>query len=102
MSIFFVNICPFLAKKDQRRKKLKKLYDTGYHKIKENLDIVKIMKDLSNIKIVMEHSLMTNEIKSALQHQKENVIFIDSEDEFKPGDEENEESVSSFSSSRDL
>ena len=39
------------------------------------------MKDLSNIKIVLEHSLMTDKITKALQHQKENIIFIDSQEE---------------------
>ena len=62
VSIFFINICPCLARKgtNKKRYKLKKLYDIGYHKIKENLDIVKIMRDLSNIKIVLENSLMTD------------------------------------------
>ena len=61
VSIFFINMCPCLAKKGNKKsQKLKKLYDIGYEKVKENLDIVKIMKDLSNIKIVLENSLMTD------------------------------------------
>ena len=79
VSIFFINVCPCLAKKsNKKRYKLKKLYDIGYKKIKENLDIVKIMRDLSNIKIVMEHSLMNDEITQALRYQNENMIFLDS------------------------
>ena len=60
VSIFFINCCPFLFRNDNlKHKKLKKLYDIGYEKIKENLDILKIMKDLTNFKIVLEHSIMT-------------------------------------------
>ncbi len=63
------------------------------------------MKDFSDIKIVLESSLMTDKIKKALQHQKENIIFIDSEEEAeKPASEVDYEtsSKSSISNSSSL
>jgi hypothetical protein len=59
-------MCPCVVREKSKSFKLKKLYDTGYEKIKGGLDILKIMKDLADFKIVLESSIMTDQIKKAL------------------------------------
>ena len=66
--MFFIKMFPCLAQSKSKSEKLLRLYDKGYEKIKEGLDILNIMKDLANIKIVLENSLMTDQIKHALTY----------------------------------
>ena len=47
----------------KKHEKLKKLYEKGSEKIKTELNIVKIVKDLRNLKILIKNSLMDPQIK---------------------------------------
>ena len=66
ISLFLIKMFPCLIRSKSKSLKLKRLYDTGYEKIKEGLDILRIMKDLADIKIVLENSIMTDRVKNAL------------------------------------
>ena len=39
--------------------------------------MVKIVKDLKQIKILMSHSMMSPEVKQSLQHSEKNIIDLD-------------------------
>ena len=44
-----------------KRKKLEKLYDATNERFEYETDIVKIMKDLRNVKVLLKNSLMNEE-----------------------------------------
>ena len=41
------------------------------------MDIIKIVKELRDLKIIIQHSLMNPEIKFQIQHLEENLINLD-------------------------
>ena len=47
----------------KQEKKFKRLYEIGAERIESELNLVKIMKDLRNIKILMKNSLMSKRVK---------------------------------------
>jgi hypothetical protein len=54
-----------------------KLLNEGRKRIEKELDIVKIMKSLRDIKLLMKNSLMTQEIKYQVAHSEKNFIDIE-------------------------
>lgn len=65
----------------KRREKFLKLYNKGQDRIDAELDIVKIMKNLRNIKILMRNSFMDDEIKYQITHARKNLLNIDTSSE---------------------
>ena len=72
----------------KKRDKFIKLYDKGQDRIDTELDIVKMMKSLRNMKILMRNSFMDEEVKYQITHAKKNLINIDtsSDDHGEDGD----------------
>ena len=60
-----------------KKKKLVRLLNEGRKRIEKELDIVKILKSLRDIKISMKNSLMTPEIKYQISHCEKNFIDIE-------------------------
>ena len=60
-----------------KKKKLLRLLNEGRKRIEKELDIVKILKSLRDIKILMKNSLMTPEIKYQIAHCEKNFIDIE-------------------------
>jgi hypothetical protein len=60
-----------------KKKKLLKLLREGRKRIEKELDIVKIMKSLRDIKLLMKNSLMTPDIKFQVAHCEKNFIDIE-------------------------
>ena len=54
-----------------------KLYDRGKNRIEGELDIVKIIKSIRNMKILMKNSFMNEEVIHQIYHSKKNLINID-------------------------
>ena len=76
-----------------KKKKLEKLVDLGTNKIEEELNVVKIMNDLRNLKIMLKHSIMTKELKKKIKLTGKNIIDLDtsSDDSSKHDSEQNDE-----------
>ena len=61
----------------RKRDKFLKLYEKGQDRIDSELDIVKIMRSLRNLKILMRHSFMDEEVKYQISHARKNLLNID-------------------------
>ena len=62
-----------------------KLYERGQDRIESELNIVKIMKSMRDMKILMKNSLMDNQIRYQIKHSEKNILNLDStssEEEF--------------------
>ena len=55
--------CDCFDKIWSKRKKLTKLYEKGQDKLETQLNILKIIKSLRNLKILMNNSMMTVKVK---------------------------------------
>lgn len=61
-----------------KKAKLEKLVEIGSEKIEGELDVIKIMNDLRNLKILLKYSIMTKEVKQKIKFTGKNVIDLDS------------------------
>ena len=64
-----------------KRKKLQNLFDEASERIEKQFDVVKIVKGLREVKILMENSFMTDDIKKQLKHDKKIIIDLSSNEE---------------------
>ena len=64
----------------KRKNQFKKLYREGKSKINHFLDIVKITNQRKSIKILLENSIMDQEVKNRIKHNLKNLIDIDEYD----------------------
>ena len=78
--LFIYSICECLFYKNCWKNKLKKLLKKGREKLHEEVDIIKILKELRDLKVIIKHSLMNPEIKFQIQHTEENLIDLDESD----------------------
>ena len=53
--------------------------DVGSDKIEDELNVVKIMNDLRNLKILLENTYLTNAVMDKIKHTGNNIIDLDSE-----------------------
>ena len=58
--------------------KLTKLYQVGESRIERELDIIKIMNTLRNVKIILRNSMMSDEVLEQMRHTNKNLINLDS------------------------
>ena len=65
------------------------MLDEGSEKLDVHLDVVKIIKSLKKLKILMENSFMTDEVKKQIKHSKKNILYLSSDDD---EDKDNENS----------
>lgn len=54
------------------------MFDEGSERLEASLDIVKIVKSLKKLKILMENSFMTDDVKKQIKHSEKNLIFLSS------------------------
>jgi len=64
----------------------------GSDRIEAELNIVKVIRALRNIKILMRNSLMSKKVKFEITHAGKNLINIDSGDSSSPSEEEDDAS----------
>jgi len=57
--------------------KFKKLYRIGENRIEKELNIVKIMKNIKDIKICLRNSIMDDRVKFEIGHTNKKVIDVD-------------------------
>ena len=62
-----------------KRKKMQKMFDDGTEKLEDHLDIVKIVKSLKKLKILMENSFMTEDVKKQIKHSEKNLLYLSAE-----------------------
>ena len=62
-----------------KKKRLDRLLEQGSKRIEGELNIVKILNDLRNLKILLKNSILTKEIKEKIAHTGKNIIDLDSE-----------------------
>ena len=71
IDIFCCNMC------FPKRKKLEKLYDATIDRFDEETNIVKIMKNLRDMKTLQENSVMDESMKFSIAHHMKNYIDLD-------------------------
>ena len=64
-----------------KKKKLQKMFEDGSEKLDSHLDVVKIVKSLKKLKILMENTMMTEDVKKQIKHSEKNIIYLSSEEE---------------------
>ena len=64
----------------EKNKHLIKLYEQGVQRVDRMLDIVTIINELKNIKILMENTVLNDEVKDSIKHSKDNLIILDEDD----------------------
>ena len=69
--------CFFPSKIFQKREKLLKLYYIAEERINKEMNMVKLIKGLRNIKILMKNSMMSKDVRFQLEHVDKNVINLD-------------------------
>ena len=58
-----------------------KIYDYGYHRINSELNIVKLMNNLRNLKILIKHSFAQEPlIWDQVKHSSKNIINLEDSD----------------------
>ena len=70
---------------------MKRLYERGEENLEKEMDIVKIVRNLRNLKIFIKKYIVDEETLEMIKHSDKNIIHIDST---------SEESSSSSSSSK--
>ena len=75
--LFIYSVFKCFFYKNCWKNKLKKLLEKGSEKLSEEVNIIKILKDLRDLKVIIKHSLMNPEIKFQIQHTEENLIDLD-------------------------
>lgn len=82
-SLFMANflgcLCPI--SKWPKIEKYRKIYDETTDRIETELNIVKIIKNLKDIKILMKASLLTPELKQQIRHNERYLIDLEDEEE---------------------
>ena len=58
---------------------MQRLYEEGQDRIETELDLVKLMKNLRNMKVLMRNSLMNKQVKFDILHSYKNLINLDSD-----------------------
>ena len=58
--------------------KLKRLFDEGERRIESELNVVKVIKSLKKLKILIKNSMMDENVKLQIEHNKKNVINLES------------------------
>ena len=66
----------------KKKLKLKKLYNLGSERIEKNLNLVKIIEDLRNLKDIVNLTIATSKIKYKAFNSKSHYINLDSEDDY--------------------
>ena len=57
------------------------MFEDGSEKVENHLDVIKIVKSLKKLKILMENSFMTDEVKKQIKHSEKNIIYLSSDDD---------------------
>jgi hypothetical protein len=58
-----------------------KIYKEGEKRIQSQMNIIKMVKDLMNVKIITESQLMTHELRRQIKFHADKLIDIDSADD---------------------
>lgn len=69
-------VCPW-----SKRNKLEKLYQRSKIHLKQDFNILKIVKTLKMLKVAMKHSIITKKVKFEIAHSRKCTIDLDSQDE---------------------
>ena len=60
------------------QKKFEKVYAETNKKLKKSLNVVKIIRSLRELKILMNNSLLNDELRKYLRHAEKNLIDLES------------------------
>ena len=74
------------------KKKFQKMYMLTKKKLNKELNIIKLIKNLRNQKILAKNSLLTNEVKAQINHQEKNLLNLEDTSDFDSNDPSSEES----------
>ena len=58
-------------------KPFQNLYKKGVHKLEKEMDIVLLIKELRQLKILMQHELKNEDLQLEIKHDQQNLLFID-------------------------
>ena len=65
----------------KKKKRLLKMIHDGKRRIERELDILKIMKSIRNVKILMKNSSLSPEVKFQIAHAEKNLIDLEASEE---------------------
>lgn len=65
----------------KKREKLQTLHDEAVDRIENDLDLIKVVRNMRNFKILLKTFLMTEKVKFEVAHQAKNIIDLEEEDE---------------------
>ena len=71
----------------KRKDRFMKLYERGQDRVEAELNIVKIMKSLRDMKILMKNSMMDKQVRYQIRHSEKNILNLDSTSSEEYGDE---------------
>ena len=70
----------------RKREKLQLMYEESAERIDAELDIVKMLRDLRNFKILLTNTMMDKSTKFEIAHSDKNLIKLDTSDEDDDGE----------------
>ena len=74
--------CCFPSKLWPKQKRFTKLYNMTKQKLQGELNVIKVIKNLRNQKILAQNSVMTKEVKNQMKHQKQNLLNLEDTSDF--------------------
>ena len=96
LKLYLWNLCSCLeAKKNSQIKKLQRLYQAGEERLEEELNIVKIIKNLKNLRILTKNKFIDPKTQVLINHDIKNIINLD---ESSDGEQKKDDAMSSCES----
>lgn len=75
----------------KKNSKLTKLYKKAENRINKELDIVKILTNVRNLKILLKNSMIDEQVRFEIAHADKNLISLDTDEEIEMNMRENME-----------
>ena len=75
MGCFFPSCCW------SKKVKLQRLFERSDERIQNELDLIKVVRNMKSFKILLKNFLMTDKVKFEIAHSAKNCIDLDSESE---------------------
>jgi hypothetical protein len=69
------------------------MYNYSKQKLINELNIIKLIKNLRNQKILSKNSLLTKEVKNQIKHQEQNLINLEDTSDFDSDEMSSEDSI---------
>ena len=79
--LYLYQIAPWFNFTWKRKSKFVSLYKQGCEKVEKQMNVIKLLKTLTQVKVIIGSSMMTNTVKHYINHCEENVINLSDTEE---------------------